>query len=136
VRRRRSTRVEHIGQRRAAITIWRPTSTRRLEAKRREKKTIQKPNSVQYFTKGDILTNSAVLPDKISGKFRAKFTTSIQKRENYKERLILCHLSSRLRGGRRCGRSSTSTCWGHRRTCRRSQRSRSGSRRSHQRSDN
>jgi hypothetical protein len=82
---------------------------RRLEAKRREKKTIQKPNLVQYFTKGDILTNSTILPDKILGKLRAKFATSIQKRKNYKERLILRHHSSRLRGERRCGRSSTST---------------------------
>jgi hypothetical protein len=40
----------------------------------------------------------------------------MQRKEDYKEKLNLCHLSSRLRGGRRCGRSSTSAWRRHRST--------------------
>jgi hypothetical protein len=72
------------------------------------------------FDKDDILTSSTVLPNKISGKIRAKFATPIQQRENYKKRLILRHLSSRFRGSRRRGSVSSSVWWRHRRTCRRS----------------
>jgi hypothetical protein len=64
------------------------------QKKGKESNSETQPRST--FHKGDILTNSTVLPDKISGKIWAKFATSIQKKENYKERLILCHFSSRF----------------------------------------
>jgi hypothetical protein len=48
--------------------IWQNTSTRRLEAKRREKENNSETQPSSTFHKGNILTNSTVLPDKISGK--------------------------------------------------------------------
>jgi hypothetical protein len=41
-----------------------------------------------------------------------EFATLTQKKEDYKKRLNRCHLSSRLCGGRRHGRISTSACGG------------------------
>jgi hypothetical protein len=64
------------------------------QKKGKENNSETQPSST--FHKDDILTSSIVLPDKISGKIWAKFTTSIQKKENYKKRLILRHLSSRF----------------------------------------
>jgi hypothetical protein len=52
------------------------------QKKGKENNSETQPSST--FHKGDILTSSTVLPDKISGKIWAKFATSIQKKEDYK----------------------------------------------------
>jgi hypothetical protein len=86
------------------------------------------------FHKGEVFTKStSSLTD-----FRAKYEQVhyIKRKEDYKGRLNLHHLSSRLHGRGWCGRGNTSAWQRHRRTCRRSRRGRRGSRRSRQRSDN
>jgi hypothetical protein len=78
----------------------------RLEAKRREKETTQKLNPYQHYIKAtysqivqSFLTNSQAKSERV---------LYIKRKGNYKTRLNLSHLSSRLRGSRRCGRGSTS----------------------------